>query len=63
MQIKNKVVDLGMKKENRGGARIGSGAPLKYGEKTKQIQFSVPLGLVEKVRGLVKTFIESQVKK
>jgi hypothetical protein len=50
-----------MKKENRGGARVGSGAPLKYGEKTTQVHFSIPLSLVDKVRGLVKSFIESQV--
>jgi hypothetical protein len=52
-----------MKKENRGGARIGSGAPLKYGEKTKQIQFSIPLSLVDKVKSVVKKFIQDECSK
>ncbi len=41
------------KKENRGGARPGSGAPSKYGEATTNMNFRVPESQKTAVRELV----------
>ena len=44
-----------MSKESKHGCtRQGSGAPLKYGEETKSVNFRIPISQLEIVKGLVK---------
>lgn len=42
-----------MSKNNRGGARDGAGAKLKYGEPTTPLSFVVPASLREEIKGKV----------
>ena len=42
-----------MKKENRGGKRLGSGRPHKYNEQTKIISFRVPISKEQEVKKIV----------
>lgn len=50
------------KKENRGGAREGSGRKPKYGEETTTIAFRVPVSKVDLVKKAVKELIDSHPK-
>jgi hypothetical protein len=47
-----------MKKENRGGKRVGAGPPFKYAEVTCNITLRVPLSKKADVKRLVYAFLE-----
>jgi hypothetical protein len=51
-----------MKRENRGGARLGSGAKPKYGEPTMAISIRVPESKVIEFKAMTKEFL-NQFKK
>ena len=51
------------KKENRGGKREGSGAPLKYGEKTMLFQKTVPISQYNTISEMVESYLLTFVKK
>jgi hypothetical protein len=44
--------------ENRGGKRIGSGPPFKYGEKTINITFRIPASHKEIIKAMVKEYLD-----
>ena len=47
-----------MKKENRGGKRVGAGPKFKYGEVTSNITLRVPTSKKAEVKRLVYAFLE-----
>jgi len=47
-----------MKKENRGGKRLGAGHPFKYGEKTINITFRIPTSHKELIKVMVKQYLD-----
>lgn len=48
-------------KSNKGGTRQGSGAKPKYNEKTTTIAFRIPVSLKDKIKELVKDYIQTSV--
>lgn len=44
-----------MKKNNRGGLRLGSGAKPEYSEQTKTVAFRCPLSKVDELKLIVKS--------
>jgi basic membrane lipoprotein Med (substrate-binding protein (PBP1-ABC) superfamily) len=47
-----------IKKENRGGKRIGAGHPFKYGEKTINITFRIPTSHKQLIKAMVKEYLD-----
>jgi hypothetical protein len=47
-----------LKKENRGGKRLGAGHPFKYGEKTSNITFRIPTSHKEIIKSMVKEYLD-----
>jgi hypothetical protein len=47
-----------IKKDNRGGKRIGAGHPFKYGEKTINITFRIPTSHKEIIKSMVKEYLD-----
>jgi len=47
-----------MKKENRGGYRLKSGAKLKYNEPTKTISTRVPESKAQEVKVMIKEYLQ-----
>ena len=48
-----------MKKENRGGSRLNSGAKPKYTEPTKTTAFRIPISKIDELKKLVRDFLAS----
>ena len=46
-----------MKKENRGGKRVGAGPPFKYGEETCNVTLRIPKSKKEEVKELVRSYL------
>jgi hypothetical protein len=46
-----------MKKENRGGKRVGAGPKFKYGEETINITLRIPKSKKEEVKELVRSYL------
>jgi hypothetical protein len=42
-----------------GGRRAGSGAKLKYGEKTKTVTFRLPVSKIAEIRSMIKNELEN----
>jgi len=47
-----------IKKENRGGKRLGAGHPFKYGERTINITFRIPTSHKEIIKVMVKEYLD-----
>lgn len=47
-----------IKKENRGGKRAGAGPPFKYGEKTMNITFRIPMTHKQIIKSMVKEYLD-----
>lgn len=48
-----------IKKDNRGGKRVGAGHPFKYGERTINITFRIPTTHKETIKAMVKQYLEN----
>ena len=62
MRIQNKGVHCSMILEGEnthGGRRAGSGAKLKYGEKTKTVTFRLPVSKIAEIRSMIKNELEN----
>ena len=53
MQLGNKMEQLKLCKNKKGGSRKGSGAKSKYGEPTTTKAFRVPISKVEELKAIV----------
>ena len=47
-----------IKKENRGGKRLGAGNPFKYGERTINITFRIPPTHKSIIKSMVKEYLD-----
>ena len=47
-----------IKKDNRGGKRVGAGHPFKYGERTINITFRIPTSHKELIKVMVKQYLD-----
>ena len=47
-----------IKKDNRGGKRLGAGHPFKYGEKTINITFRIPTSHKTLIKAMVKEYLD-----
>ena len=47
-----------IKKDNRGGKRLGAGHPFKYGERTINITFRIPTSHKALIKAMVKEYLD-----